>query len=51
MGGGEKKDTSGKVYFIWNELSFSTMMNDDDAVIASQVDLKMSSVKPLHANV
>ena len=26
------------------------MVNDDDTVIASQVDLKMSTVKPLHAN-
>ena len=24
------------------------MANDDDTVIASQVDLKMSTVKPLH---
>ena len=24
------------------------MVNDDDTVIASQVDLKMSTVKPLH---
>ena len=48
--GGERKDNSGKVYFIWNELSFFTMVNDDETVIASQeVDLKMSTVKPLHA--
>ena len=26
------------------------MVNDDDTVIASQVDLKMFTVKPLHAN-
>ena len=26
------------------------MVNDDDTVIASQVDFKMSTVKPLHAN-
>ena len=39
-GGGERKDNSGKIYFIWNELSFFTMVNDDDTVIASQVDLK-----------
>ena len=26
------------------------MVNDNDTVIASQVDLKMSTVKPLHAN-
>ena len=26
------------------------MVNDDGTVIASQVDLKMSTVKPLHAN-
>ena len=26
------------------------MVNDDDTVIASQVDLKMSTEKPLHAN-
>ena len=50
-GGGERKDNSGKVYFIWNELSFFTMVNnDDDTVIASHVDLKMFSVKQLHAN-
>ena len=29
---------------------FFTMVNDEDTVIASQVDLKMSTVKPLHAN-
>ena len=49
-GGVERKDYSGKIYFIWNELSFFTMVNDNDTVIASQVDLKMSTVKPLHAN-
>ena len=26
------------------------MVNNDDTVIAFQVDLKMSSVKPVHAN-
>ena len=26
------------------------MVNDDGTVIVSQVDLKMSTVKPLHAN-
>ena len=26
------------------------MVNDDDTVIASHVDLKMSTVKPLYAN-
>ena len=26
------------------------MVNDDDTVIASQVDLKMSTAKPLHGN-
>ena len=43
--GGKRKDNSGNVDFISNELSSFTMVTDDDTGIASEVDLKM----PLHA--
>ena len=47
--GGKRKDHSGNVDFISKELSFFTMVTNDDTGIASEVDLKMSTVKPLHA--
>ena len=49
-GGGEERQLQ-KVDFILNELSFFTMVNDDNTGIVSQVVyLKMSTVKPLPAN-
>ena len=48
-GGVKRKDNSEKIDFIWKELSFFTMVIEDEAVIAAQVDLKTSTLKPLHA--
>ena len=56
MGGGDAgKDNSEKVDFLF-ETSYLCLqwllksLNDDDAGIAAQTELKTSSLKPLHAN-
>ena len=41
------------IFFLTNYLSLQWLLkslNDDDAGIAAQVDLKTSTLKPLHAN-
>ena len=50
-GGGVKgKITPEKLILFETSYLFFTMVNDNDTWIASQVDLKMSTVKPQHAN-
>ena len=51
--GGLKGKITPRKFFLTNYLSLQWLLkslNDDDAGIAAQVDLKTSALKPLNAN-